>query len=96
MSVDIEPEKAMQVEDITCLSFDANKFDFIMCSHVLEHVMDDKKGMSEVYRVLKQEGMAILDVPIDFSLTSTYEDSSIVSPKDRTRAFLQKDHVRLY
>jgi hypothetical protein len=35
-------------------------------------------------------------VPIDLERPHTYEDSSIVLPEDRERAFWQHDHVRLY
>ena len=82
--------------DITNLSFKNNTFDLIICNHVLEHIADDKSAMSEIYRVLKKDGMGILQVPIDNNLEKTYEDSSIVSKKDRTKHFGQYDHVRVY
>ena len=96
LSVDIDPAKAMKKEDITKLSFEDSSFDFIFCSHVLEHVEDDKGAMEELYRVLKPNGLAIIDVPIDYKLEKTYECSSIKSPEQRTIAFWQWDHVRLY
>lgn len=96
LSVDIDPKKAMRAEDITCLSFPDESFDFVLCSHVLEHVDDDVKAIAEIHRILRNKWVAILDVPIDYSLQITYEDSSISTPKARTIAFLQKDHVRLY
>ena len=52
--------------------------------------------MSEIYRVLKKDGIGILQVPIDNNLEKTYEDSTIVSKKDRTKHFGQYDHVRIY
>jgi SAM-dependent methyltransferase len=96
LSVDIDPLKAMRCEDITKLSFKAESFDMIICIHVFEHIHDDQKAMQEVYRVLKTGGLALLDVPIDFSLATTYEDSTITSPEGRTKAFWQWDHLRLY
>lgn len=78
------------------LSFKDRSFDVILCIHVLEHVQDDRKAMSEILRVLKADGFAILDVPIDYNRESTYEDLSITSPEARTKAFWQADHVRLY
>lgn len=96
LSVDIDPAKAMRKEDITSLSFKDASFDIIICMHVFEHINDDKKAMQEVFRVLKPGGYALLDVPIDVSRTTTYEDWNITSPEARTKAFWQWDHVRLY
>jgi len=71
-------------------------FDIFICSHVLEHVANDKKALSEIYRVLKHNGYAILLVPIPLSLQETDEDSSISDPSIRWQRFGQDDHVRLY
>lgn len=83
-------------EDLTNLSFKSNSFDFILCNHVLEHIQDDLRAIQEIYRVLKPDGIAIITVPIDMNRKVTYEDDSIVSPKDRKMHFGQWDHVRLY
>ena len=61
---------------------------------MLEHVQDDRRAIAEFYRTLKDEGWAILLVPI--GATITYEDPSIVDPMERKRAFGQADHVRIY
>lgn len=101
LSVDIDSKKAMTAQDITNLSFSDNSFDIIFCSHVLEHVIDDRKAMSEMCRVLKPEGFAIIQAPIrEFfrgkRLIKTYEDFSVIKPEERERVFGQKDHVRIY
>ncbi|CAN0484437.1 unnamed protein product, partial [Phaeothamnion confervicola] len=62
LSADLNPVKAMMMQDITNITLPDNSFDFILCSHVLEHVPDDHKGMTEVHRVLKPSGFAILQV----------------------------------
>jgi SAM-dependent methyltransferase len=82
--------------DITNIQFADNEFDVIYCSHVLEHVPDDIKAMKEFFRVLKPGGWAMLQVPLDINRISTYEDFSIVNPREREIAFGQKDHVRIY
>jgi ubiquinone/menaquinone biosynthesis C-methylase UbiE len=46
------------------MRFEDNFFDVIICNHVLEHVKDDQKAMSELFRVLNPKGIAILQVPI--------------------------------
>jgi ubiquinone/menaquinone biosynthesis C-methylase UbiE len=50
--------------DIADMNFEDNFFDVIVCNYVLEHIIDDQKAMSELFRVLKTEGFAILQVPI--------------------------------
>ncbi len=82
--------------DITNMSFSDNTFDFILCSHVLEHIPDDRKAMQELYRVMKPGGMGILQVPIKLNMEKTYEDDSITTPEERQKAFGQHDHVRWY
>ena len=82
--------------DICDLPFETNTFDIIFCNHVLEHIEDDKKAMSELYRVLKPGGMGIFQIPQDLNREKTYEDFSITSPEERTKHFGQYDHVRVY
>lgn len=82
--------------DIVNLPFEDDSFDVIICNHVLEHIVDDRKAMSELYRVMKKGGWGILQVPMKNSLTKTYEDFSITDPKERQKHFGQYDHVRWY
>jgi ubiquinone/menaquinone biosynthesis C-methylase UbiE len=80
--------------DITDIQYPDNTFDVIYCSHVLEHVPDDRKAMREFARVLKPEGWAVFMVSL--SEEHTIEDPSITSPAERERLFGQHDHVRRY
>jgi len=82
--------------DITILPFKDHEFDVIFCSHILEHVPDDNKAISELFRVMKKGGWGIIQVPIDYSLENTFEDFSITTPEERMKAFGQEDHARLY
>lgn len=82
--------------DICDLPFVDNSFDCILCNHVLEHIPDDEKAMKELFRVLKPEGMAILQIPQDLNRAETFEDNSIVDRKKRAEIFGQYDHVRIY
>ena len=92
---DIRHARADVRLDVMDIEFADETFDFIYCSHVLEHVEDDRKAMRELRRVLKKDGIAVLLVPILRS-TGTYEDATITDPAARARAFGQKDHVRVY
>lgn len=49
--------------DATRLPFKSQAFDRIIASEVLEHIPDDKKAISEMYRVLKPGGIAMITVP---------------------------------
>lgn len=82
--------------DIRQMPFADGTYDIVICNHVLEHIDDDAKAMSEIFRVLSHGGFAILQVPIDYSLSKTYEDSSITSPSEREKHFGQYDHMRVY
>ncbi len=82
--------------DIVDLPFEDNSFDIIICNHVLEHIVDDRKAMSELYRVMKSGGWGIVQVPMKNSLEKTYEDFTITDPKERQKHFGQYDHVRWY
>jgi len=82
--------------DITAMPFADQSFEAVICSHVLEHVPDDRAAMAELLRVLRPGGWALVMVPIDKSLEGTYENAAIVTPEAREEAFWQHDHVRLY
>ncbi|WP_196890908.1 class I SAM-dependent methyltransferase [Aureivirga marina] len=82
--------------DICDLPFEDNSFDIVFCNHVLEHIEDDKKAMSELFRVMKPNGFGIFQIPQDLSREETFEDFSITSPEERAKHFGQYDHVRVY
>lgn len=94
LSCDLDPGNAMDVADLTALKYADGQFDFVYCSHVLEHVDDDQLAMREIRRVLSPRGFGLLMVPI-FS-DRTIEDPSITDPAERLRLFGQEDHVRAY
>ena len=83
--------------DITALSSADETFDVVICNHVLEHVPDDRRAMAEMRRVLKPDGYALMQHPIDVARAMTYENwEATTTPGDRMREFGQEDHVRLY
>jgi Methyltransferase domain len=81
--------------DISDMDLPDASFDLILCSHVLEHVPDDRAAMRELRRVLSDGGLVLVLVPYRPDVT-TYEDPSISSPLGRMVAFGQQDHVRIY
>ena len=93
LSIDISAE-AMAKMDITDLELEDNSQTLIWASHVLEHVVDDRKAIAELYRVLAPGGIAFIQVPI--WRTQTFEDFNKSTPEERLEQFYQPDHVRLY
>lgn len=82
--------------DLLSLPFEADHFDFVIVNHVLEHVDDDGKALTEILRVLKPGGVAILQTPYCEGISRKIEDKSVVTDEARLQLYGQEDHVRLY
>lgn len=96
ITADIESPLAKVKMDIHQIPFPENTFDVAICNHVMEHVDDYILAMSELYRVLKPGGWALIQSPQDMKYEVTYEDPTITDPKEREIHFLQNDHLRLF
>jgi SAM-dependent methyltransferase len=94
LTADLLDPHVMQGMDITRIEYPDESFDVIYCSHVLEHVPEDRQAMREFRRVLKPSGWALLLVPI--TADRTVEDPAVTDPSERLRRFGQEDHVRRY
>lgn len=81
------------IVDINNIPFEDNSFDRIICSHVLEHIETDEKAISELYRILKPGGIALIAVPTYGDKTE--EDLSL-TPAQRKLEYGINIHVRLY
>jgi len=80
--------------DITSIPVEDNFFDFIICYHILEHIINDKKAIEELHRVLKPKKTILIQTP--FKDGDIYENEEIISPEERLKHFGQEDHVRIY
>jgi SAM-dependent methyltransferase len=97
LSGDLDPALADRQVDITDLRpFEDGAFELIVCSHVLEHVPEDRRAMRELLRVLAPGGRAVLMVPILSTATRTDEDPGVSDVTQRWLRFGQGDHVRMY
>ena len=94
LSADLDGERAMVAADIRDIPYPADSFDAIYCSHVLEHVVEDRVAMREMHRVLRPGGWALVLVPIVGD--HTFEDPTATTREARLRVFGQADHVRQY
>lgn len=82
--------------DMLEMPFDDESFDCVIANHVLEHVSNVSRALSEIRRVLKPGGLAILQTPYSEKLHRTWEDAGIDTPLARLQAYGQEDHVRLF
>lgn len=73
-SADLFMENVDYKADLTKLPFEDGKYDFVFASHVLEHIKNDNIALSEIRRVLKPNGIAILPVPIVANETIEYPE----------------------
>lgn len=60
--------------DITKLPFADATYDFVFASHVLEHIPDDEQAISQIRRILKPNGIAVLPVPLVANNTIEYPE----------------------
>ncbi|WP_338733349.1 class I SAM-dependent methyltransferase [Mangrovimonas cancribranchiae] len=82
------------VQDLTRLTLADALYDRAIIWHVFEHIVEDTKAISEVYRVLKPGGKLLMSVPIyPANNPKTYEDPSIPY-KDYEKVHGHDDHCR--
>jgi SAM-dependent methyltransferase len=96
VTADLDPAGVDLQLDITRMSLPDEAYDAVICSHVLEHVDDDRAALAELHRITAPGGWCLVMVPLDLDRAATYEDPSITAPEARLAAFWQPDHVRLY
>jgi SAM-dependent methyltransferase len=79
LSADLFSPQAMVRMDITAIDYPDDSFDVIYCSHVLEHVQEDRQAMREFKRVLRKDGACLIQIPL--YTTPTEEDPTVTSPE---------------
>ena len=82
------------IADLSCYA--TASVDLFLCSHVLEHVADDRRAMRELRRILRPGGRGMLLVPVVLGIQEIDEDPTLTDVRERWRRFAQDDHVRLY
>jgi predicted SAM-dependent methyltransferase len=96
-SADLTRHDVDDLVDITHMEiYSDQSFDFFICSHILEHVNQDKSAIRELFRILKPGGEGIAMVPIMLTLDEDYDNINVVTSEQRWKHFGQDDHVRLY
>jgi SAM-dependent methyltransferase len=97
-TLDSNPEADGRVVDLvaslTDLPVPSEFADFFLAIHVLEHIPDDRKAMSEIARVLSPTGLAILQVSM--SGQDATDEEMVDTPEERLIRYGQAEHVRVY
>ena len=91
---DLDPARADEVIDITDIPYPEGTFDVVICSHVLEHVPEDRRAMAELHRVMAPGGWGLIVVPI--MAEKTWEAGPLTGPEERLRLLGHREHVRAY
>lgn len=95
LRADIRPERGDIVLNIEDIALPDASYDMIICSHVLEHV-DDRRALSEMFRILRPGGRLITMVPLIEGWDQTYENAAITSWHERKVHFGGGTHIRFY
>jgi len=82
--------------DVESLPFEDNRFDLILCNHILEHVSDPARALREMHRCLKPGGTLVAQTPYSPLLRRTMEITENPTPEFAKLFFGQDDHVRLF
>jgi len=60
----------IKVGNLESMPFDDESFDLILCTQVIEHLLNDKKGISELYRTLKKGGYLVISTDNKYNIIS--------------------------
>ena len=82
--------------DVQQIPLEDESFDCVICNHIMEHVEDDGKALSEIYRIMRRGGWGVILSPVELEREKTFEDDTITDRAERTRIFGQYDHRRIY
>lgn len=98
---DIAPHRYRHLDEVgeqnlEKLTLADKSVDLLLCNHVMEHVFDLDAAIGEVRRVLAEDGLAIMQVPLALKLETTRDGGQNLSAEERIALFGQDDHVRLF
>jgi SAM-dependent methyltransferase len=82
--------------DLRKMDLESNSMDVFICSHILEHIKEEKEATDELFRILKPGGWGIVMVPIALGLKENLELDEDVSEEERLRLYGQEDHIRMH
>jgi ubiquinone/menaquinone biosynthesis C-methylase UbiE len=77
--------------DLRNIPFASGSFDFVLCSHVLEHIKDDFLAMRELARLVRCGGLVLVAVPNEGCLLAMLRNKLIQRSIAKST-----DHVQFY
>jgi SAM-dependent methyltransferase len=91
-----KPNVDFKIDICNMTSIEDASFNFLICSHILEHVENPNNAIAELYRILKSNGVAIIMVPLFNRVEKTIENASYNTESLKWQHYGQGDHVRLF
>jgi SAM-dependent methyltransferase len=85
----LRPPHRFRLMDATRLAFRDRTFDVILCNNVLPFVADDAGILAEVRRCLKPDGVAMVDVDIQITRTTSAARLRRRDPRRFTPAYVE-------
>lgn len=82
--------------DLTDTGLADDRYDLIICYHVLEHIPRDRDALQELFRILQPGGVCLIQTPFASENGPSLEDDKVTDPEERLARFGQRDHVRVY
>ena len=67
--------KVYQIDAHEMSVYENESVDFFFAIHTLEHLLDPKKCVNEMYRILKPNGMVLIEIPV--------EEPEVVNPPEK-------------
>jgi SAM-dependent methyltransferase len=95
-TADLSQKGVMHKIDLQTQIVAEGTYDLIIANHILEHIPDDRAALKNIWRMVRNGGLAIFTVPISPSSDETDEDLTITDVQERSRRYGQGDHLRLY
>ncbi len=80
--------------DICDMPFEDNSLDLVVATDIVEHIDNDQKAISEIYRVLKPGAHALITVPMFSSLWGLQDDISLHKRRYRRAEILDLIHTQ--
>jgi SAM-dependent methyltransferase len=68
------PKIDLVIEDINYWKISSNKYDFVLCTEVLEHAVDPDFVLDEIYRVMKPGAIALITTPFIYGVHGAPND----------------------
>ena len=65
-------EAELSIGTILNLHYDDDMFDCIICTSVLEHIRNLDRAITEIKRVMRADGVAIIGFPVENKITGTF------------------------